>query len=108
MIADFFFYITVFIVSYVIGIACLSLKETPRTLHSNANRHTCEIIQQNDREDHNPRGLDIDVLAIRVRDTDDPVVEEILEQTCHIRERRRAVSLDRKENEMRRASGAFD
>jgi len=98
---DILFYLCVFVVSFVIGTTYLSKMESK---HLYDNRHLHETTEQSDRESNDSRRLDFDDLAVRVRDTCDPVVEEILEQTAHIRAKRRSMPHNREENEMRRDS----
>lgn len=98
---DILFYLCVFVVSFVIGTTYLSKMESK---HLYDNRRIHEAAEQIDRESNDSRRLDFDDLAVRVRDTCDPVVEEILEQTAHIRAKRRTLSHNREENEMRRNS----
>ena len=100
MLMDIFFYGIVFLVSMVIGFACLSRE--PKYHYDS--RHNIEVDKQIDRENFHAGRIDIDVIARSIRDADNPVVEEILEQTSYIRERRNRrnadMSLNREEDEM--------
>jgi len=85
MLMDLFFYLLVFIVSMVIGFICLSRE--PKYHYDN--RHNIETDKQIDRENFHAGRIDLDVIARSIRDANDPIIKEIMEQTCHIREKRR-------------------
>lgn len=100
MLMDIFIYGVVFVVSIVIGFVCLSRE--PKYHYDS--RHNLEIDKQINRENFHAGRIDIDVIARSIRDADNPVVEEILEQTSYIRERRNRrnsdMPLNREEDEM--------
>ena len=91
-------YTFLIVVSLGISVKCL-VSEIKENGHRNIN----ENVGQACGESHNPRRHSFDELALRIRDTHDPLVTEILEQTKDVRERRSSNNMpfDREKTEMR-------
>lgn len=96
---EYIVYLGIGLGSLIISLVCLS-----REIREHDNRSPVKDDIQTCREIHDPRRLSFDDLALRTRDSDDPLVAEILEQTRDIRERRKALSSDGRETAMREYS----
>lgn len=99
MLADVLVYTLVVAVSVAVGSKCFS-----RGIVKNAHRSFHESSHETDRQIHDAGGSSLLELSLRIRDRNDPLVSEILEETRRIRERRRRLSFNRKRVGMQKDS----